>query len=92
MFLVAACVALVMTSWLPVTVADEHDAFEASSESAVAALGSGSFETSRRSHGQAKPSEAEAAVNGAHDQPLERIATLLEEIEARRAAEARRGS
>ena len=90
MFLVAAFVALVMTSWLPVTVADEHDAFEASSESAVAALGSGSFETSRRSHGQAQPSETEAAVNGAHDPPLERIATLLEEIEARRAAEARR--
>jgi MFS family permease len=81
-YLFAALVAFVMTKWLPVTVADEHDAFEASSESAVAALG----------NGYAQPPEPEPAVNGAHEQPLERIATLLEEIEARRAAEAQRGS
>ena len=81
-FLLSALVALVMTAWLPVEVAEEHDAFEASSESAVAALGN--------SH--AERSETEAAVNGAQEQPLERIATLLEEIEARRAAEAQRPS
>ena len=81
-YLFAALVAFVMTKWLPVAVADEHDAFEASSESAVAALG----------NGYAEPSEAEVAVNGAHEPPLERIATLLEEIEARRAAESTRSS
>ena len=81
-YLFAALVAFVMTKWLPVMVADEHDAFEASSESAVAALG----------NGYAQPLEPEPAVNGDHEQPLERIATLLEEIEARRAAEAQRGS
>jgi MFS family permease len=82
LYLFAALVAFVMTKWLPVVVADEHDAFEASSESAVAAL----------ANGYAEPSEAEAAVNGAHEPPLERIATLLEEIEARRAAESTRSS
>jgi MFS family permease len=81
-YLFAALVAFVMTKWLPLTVADEHDAFEASSESAVAALG----------NGYAPPSEPAPAANGAHEQPLERIATLLEEIEARRAAETQRGS
>ena len=35
---------------------------------------------------------ARTAANGAGNPPLERIATLLEEIEERRAAEAKRGS
>jgi hypothetical protein len=83
-FLFAALVALVMTQWLPVTAAGEHDAIEASSESAVAALGNG--------RGTPVPAEPEVAGNGATERPLERIATLLEEIEARRAAEARRTS
>ena len=82
LYLCAAVVALVMTRWLPVTQADEWDAVEASSESAAAALG----------NGHAKPVDAEVAENGAHEPPLERIATLLEEIEARRAAEAQRPS
>jgi MFS family permease len=81
-FLVTSLVALVMTRWLPVTVAEEQEAFESSAESAVAALG----------NGQPAPSEPEVAGNGAHEPPLERIATLLEEIEARRAAEAQRGT
>jgi MFS family permease len=82
LYLVAALVALAMTRWLPVTQADEWGAVEASSESAAAALG----------NGHAKPVEAEVTENGAHEPPLERIATLLEEIEARRAAEAQRPS
>ena len=82
LYLCAAAVALVMTRWLPVTQADEWDAVEASSESAAAALVSG----------HAKPGDVEAAENGAHAPPLERIATLLEEIEARRAAETQRPS
>jgi MFS family permease len=82
LYLFAAGVALLMTRWLPVTQEDEWSAVEASSESAVAALGNGHAETV----------EPEAATNGAHEPPLERIATLLEEIEARRATEARRPS
>ena len=81
-FLVAAAVALVMTRWLPIAAAAEHDAMEASAESAVAAL-----------NGHVPvPVPARAAANGAGNPPLERIATLLEEIEERRAAEAKRGS
>jgi MFS family permease len=81
-FLVAALVALVMTQWLPITAAEEHDAIYASSESAVAAL----------RNGRVAPAEGEVVVNGVRERPLERIATLLEEIEARRASEARRTS
>jgi predicted MFS family arabinose efflux permease len=82
LYLVAAGVALVMTRWLPVAQEDEWSAVEASSESAVAALGNG--------HGE--PVTVPEAANGAHEPPLERIATLLEEIEARRKLEARRPS
>jgi MFS family permease len=79
-FLFSALVAFVMTRWLPVTAADEQEAFHASSESAVAALATG----------QPHPADPDEVGNGAHEPPLERIATLLEEIEARRADEARR--
>ncbi|HEU5207403.1 MAG TPA: MFS transporter [Gaiellaceae bacterium] len=79
-YLVASLVALVLTRWLPVAVAEEQGAFEASSESAVAALPNGNGK------GQAPvPAEDGRPASG-----LERIATLLEEIEARREAEARR--
>ena len=76
LYLFAAGVALVMTRWLPVAQEDEWSAVEASSESAVAALG----------NGRAEPVAVQEAANGAHEPPLERIATLLEEIEARREA------
>ncbi len=82
LYLVAAGVALVMTRWLPVAQEDEWSAVEASSESAVAALGNGHME----------PVAVQETANGAHEPPLERIATLLEEIEARRELEARRPS
>jgi len=78
-YLVAAFVALVLTRWLPVTSAEEHDAFEASSESAVAALANGN---GARDHGSDEGSERGSG--------LERIATLLEEIDERRKAESRR--
>ena len=80
-FLGASLVALVLTRWLPVTAVEEQEAMEASAESAVAALANG------HTHAAAQPADAS---NGAPEPPLERIATLLEEIEARRAAEARR--
>jgi hypothetical protein len=77
-YLVAALVALALTRWLPVAVADEQEAFERSSESAVAALANGN------GVGHGHPADA----NGEPATGLERIATLLEEIEARRRAEA----
>jgi uncharacterized ferritin-like protein (DUF455 family) len=84
MYLVAAVVAVFMTRWLPVATKEEDEAFEASAESAVAAL----------SNGQADRAHAplEEGANGTHTPPLERIAGLLEEIEARREAEAQRTS
>ena len=82
-YLFAAFVALAMTRWLPVAQADEWEAVEASSESAAAALGNGH---------PAAPVEVEEVTNGAAASPLERIASLLEEIDARREAEARRPS
>jgi MFS family permease len=78
-FLVAALIALVLTRWLPITAEAEHDAMAASAESAVAAL-----------NGHAPQPVPDPGVNGAGAPPLERIATLLEEIEERRAAEATR--
>jgi MFS family permease len=81
LYLAGALVALVMTSWLPITREDEWSAVEASSESAVASLAN--------SQAAAQP---EPVANGVPTSPLERIATLLEEIEARREAEARRPS
>ena len=79
LYLVGSVVALVMTRWLPVAQEDEWSAVEASSESAVASLVNGQPEV-----------EPQEVTNGIPTAPLERIATLLEEIEARRAAEAGR--
>jgi MFS family permease len=78
-YLFAAVVALVVTKWLPVVAEEEQRAIEASAESAVAALanGNGGYEVPEK--------------DGAPGSGLERIATLLEEIEARRAREAERG-
>jgi MFS family permease len=81
-YLFGSLVALVMTRWLPVRASDELDAIEASSESAVAALGNGDLSSV----------EPEPSQNGTESGGLERIATLLEEIEARREVEARRSS
>jgi len=79
-YLFGSLVALVMTRWLPVRASDELDAIEASSESAVAALG----------NGDRSSVEPEPSPNGTESGGLERIATLLEEIEARRERETRR--
>jgi hypothetical protein len=71
-----------MTRWLPVAQADEQRAFEVSSESAVAAL----------TNGDAAAAEPQKVANGTQSRGLERIASLLEEIETRRELEARRSS
>ena len=79
----AAFVALVTTRWLPVAQDEEWEAVEASSESAAALLGNGVVP-------HVEP--ALESENGTPAPPLERIASLLEEIEARRDAEARRAT
>jgi MFS family permease len=79
-YLFGSFVALLMTRWLPVTSAEEQEAIETSSESALAALG----------NGDASRIEPELAPNGAQKSGLERIATLLEEIDTRREVEARK--
>ncbi len=79
-YVVAAFVALLLTRWLPVAASEEHDAFEASSESALAAL----------TNGNGGDHDHDTDESGGHENGLERIATLLEEIEVRREAEARR--
>ena len=80
LFLLAAFVALVMTRWLPVVSADEQEAIASSAESAVAAL----------SNGHDPEPHEDLDANGKRAGGLERIATLLEEIEARRERESRR--
>jgi hypothetical protein len=79
-YLVGALVALVMTRWLPVRTEEERRAFDESLESAVAGLAGG--------NGHVSVPEPEFEP----DTGLERIARLMEEIEARRAVEARRSS
>jgi len=78
-YLFGALVAVVMTRWLPVRRDEEREAIELSAESAVAGLANG--------NGHA-PDEELADVPSASG--LERIARLFEEIEERRAVEARR--
>ncbi len=80
LYLVGALVALVMTRWLPVRTEEERRAIEESLESAVAALSA--------ANGHASVPEPELAP----DTGLERIVRLLDEIDARRAVEARRSS
>jgi len=84
-YLLAAAVAFALTRWLPVAVEDEQSAFDASSESAVAGL------AYANGNGQGHEPAADDG-DGERAGGLERIATLLEEIEARRKAEARRPS
>jgi MFS family permease len=81
-YLLGALVALLMTRWLPVGQESELGAIEASSESAVAAL----------ENGDAGAFEVEQRPNGNQANGLERIASLLEEIEERRELEVRRSS
>jgi MFS transporter, DHA3 family, macrolide efflux protein len=81
-YLFGSLVAFAMTRWLPVAQADELEAIEASSESAAAAL----------TNGNGAAAERERVENGTHASGLERIASLLEEIEERREVESRRAA
>jgi MFS family permease len=95
-YLLGSLVAFAMTRWLPVSQADELDAIETSSESAVAALAASdpvAAEPELRPQPEPQPEpERQPVTNGSHSSGLERIATLLEEIESRRELEARRSS
>lgn len=89
-YLFGSLVALVMTSWLPVTSAEEQEAIDASAESAVAALGHTYGPEPVRVPLPEPAAQSTVAQNGPAPNSLDRIATLLEEIEARREREARR--
>lgn len=107
-YLCAAGVALVMTRWLPVTIAEQDEAVEAAAREAAFALdpsANGKPEQVEpelvpepeavHDAGQVAEQEADAAPvepvpAGASSNGLERIATLLEQIEERRGVEARR--
>jgi MFS family permease len=78
-YLAGALVALLMTRWLPVRSEEERMAIDESAESAVAALGV----VNGNGNGE-RPTPRDVPLS-----PIERIATLLEEIEARRELEAR---
>jgi MFS family permease len=86
-FLLAAAVAAGMTRWLAAA-RDEH-VIESYAEAAAAALGANG---DMRALPDPPELEPEAARATAPKSGLERIATLLEEIEARRELEARRGT
>lgn len=83
--LLAGVVAVVMTRWLPIRREEEQDALE--SQAALAASG---FKRPREGVGFAPRPRVEE--DGAPTGGLERIAVLLEEIEARRDLEARRST
>jgi MFS family permease len=110
-FLFAGLVALVTTSWLPVTSTDEDDILEAHAEAAASAIAvppasvpepvlapeptpapEPAFvsEPALAPELASVPKAALAPRDGAAKNGLERIANLLEEIEARRELEARR--
>jgi hypothetical protein len=79
---VASGVALVMTRWLPVIRADEDEVLDAQAAAAASHLAP--------AVGARPAVSPKAARDGSAKSGLERIAVLLEEIEARRAREAQR--
>jgi predicted MFS family arabinose efflux permease len=78
---VAGFVALVMTRWLPVIRADEDEVLDAQAAAAASHLAPAL---------EPRPVARVAVRDGSAKSGLERIAVLLEEIEARREREARR--
>jgi MFS family permease len=86
-YLSAAFVAIVLTHWLPVGAEDQEHAVEAAANAAASSL-------AVVGHGERREPEpqpvAEPETDGAAASGLERIATLLEQIERTRELEARR--
>jgi MFS family permease len=97
LYLVGAFAALVLTRWLPVITGDQDRVMDAYANAAATALENGDAPTDPDLRREPEP-EPEVvptpvlapARDGSAHHGLERIATLLEEIEHRRDAEARR--
>ena len=84
-YLVGAVVALVLTRWLPVVTGEEDEVIDAHAEAAASALAPAAAFSP-------EPVRLGPEPDGSARSGLERIATLLEEIERRRELEARRSS
>jgi MFS family permease len=84
-FLVAAVVTVAMTTWLPVTAPADGEVLDSYGEAAAAALTSPESLLPDETHGEETLDDAPASG-------LERIAALLEEIEARRDLETQRSA
>ena len=84
-YLVGAMVAFALTRWLPVVSGEEDEVIDAHAEAAASALAPAAAFSP-------EPVRADAEADGSARNGLERIATLLEEIEQRRAMEARRSA
>jgi MFS family permease len=82
-YLLGAVVAFALTRWLPVVSGDEDDVITAHAEAAASALAPSAAVSP-------DPVPPEPERDGSAASGLERIATLLEEIEHRRELEARR--
>jgi MFS family permease len=88
-YLAAGLLAFVLTSWLPVTAADEDEALEAAAEAAVSTLAVAVDVEEPPEPVPTEVSVPEPSTDG-HRGGLERIASLLEQIERRRELESRR--
>ena len=84
-YIAAAGVSLLLTRWLPVITGDEDEVMEAYATAAATALDGDEPTEPAELPGALEPARDGSAKNG-----LERIATLLEEIERRRETETRR--
>ncbi|HET7744493.1 MAG TPA: MFS transporter [Gaiellaceae bacterium] len=99
LYLVGALTALVLTRWLPVITGDQDEVMNAYANAAATALenGAGPTDPDLRPGPEPEPALASAPVvvaapDGSAKTGLERIATLLEEIEERREVEARKAT
>ena len=93
----AALLALLATRWLPVSQLEESEVLDLHAEAAASAIAAGSFvpaeatpSTFDLEPAAPEPGRNESPRDGSARGGLDRIATLLEEIERRREREARR--
>ncbi len=92
LYVFAAFVAMVLTRWLPIAADEQEDAVEAAAQAAASTIGI----STNGSQPEEVPEPEPEPVPVAGPEPvsgngLERLATLLEQIEERRKVEARRG-
>jgi hypothetical protein len=96
-YVLAALLALLATRWLPVSQLEESEILHLHAEAAASAIAAGSFvpaeatpSTFDLEPAAPEPGRNESPRDGSARGGLDRIATLLEEIERRREREARR--